>query len=213
MPTSTFPVLLGLVFVLIGKHCFSQTEDSIRYFDENYHPITKETFDQKRYFGGTFIGIRGDSIHHTILAYRKIRGTIANKSSLDSLLADATNTRIDPEKPIVVIYYPGKDNCNSTGTTNRKKFGKQYDRLEKRIDRIQKSHIFYIYKDKEGLYDRYDGFKTWIADPQGIFEKTFFSRHYPCSSEVVISPSGKFISSRGESDLMDIIQMIKDLKE
>lgn len=212
MDKSHFNLLfLFLIFFFIGN-CFSQ-KDSIRYFDEHYRPISKEAFEQKRFFDGTFLDTKGDSANHRILAYRKIEGTIANKSNLDSLLIAVTNIQIDPKKPLVVIYYPGKDLCNSTGTLSRKKFRDRYNRLEKNIDKLQNSNVFYVFKDNEGLYDRYDGFKTWISDPQGIFERLFFPRHFPCSSNVVISPSGKFISSRGESDLTEIVQAVKELKE
>ena len=50
---------------------------------------------------------------------------------------------------------------------------------------------------KDGL-EKYEGLLDWHKDPDGITEKLFFNYHYPCSSFVVISPNGNYLSYFGE---------------
>jgi len=187
-------------------------ENEIKYFNENYIPISKSAYKNKRIKYDLW-SIPGDSANHEILAYKEIQGKINNKDILDALLAEATNTIIDPLKPTVIMYYPGKDICNSTATLPKRAYKARYDKMEKKVNRIAESTIVYVYKDDEGLYDRFQGFKTWIKDPNGIIEKLFFSRHYPCNSFVVISSTGDFISHRGETHPENVWKALKELSK
>lgn len=200
--------------ILISNFAFSQNQtivhDSIKYFDENYKPISKTEFETRNW-RKDMISVQGDSINHQILNYREIRGTIKNKKVLDSVLSAATNRKIDSSKPIVILYYPGKDPCNSSGSANRKHFRKWYDKMEKGVNKIKESNIIYVYKDIDGLYGKYDGFKDWIKDPQEILEKLFFTRHYLCSSFVVISEQGRYMSYFGESSKENIWKSVREL--
>jgi uncharacterized protein YxeA len=129
---------------------------------------------------------------------RKSSGVIKNRNIFDSILSVATNKKIDSSKPIVVIYYPGKDKCNSTGAATRKSRKEWYDEMERGINKISKSNVRYIYKDTFGLYGKNDGYKNWYKDPKNLIEKLFFEKHYPCASFVIISKNGSYISSFGE---------------
>jgi hypothetical protein len=95
----------------------------------------------------------------------------------------------------VILYYPGKDPCNSSGSATRRTEKRWYKKMEKGINKIRESNIIYVYKTQDGLID---GFKEWIKDPQQTIESLFFKRHYPCSSFVVISENSEFISHFGE---------------
>lgn len=202
--------LLCLTF-LISTLSFSQNQnDNIKYFDENYHPMTKDEHNKRKWNNGMF-SMEGDSIHHRVLVFYKILGTIKNKEDLDSLLASATNTEIDPSKPLFIYYYPGKDPCNSSGTFDRKKTAKVFNAMERRVNRIKESTFLYVYKDIEGLFGRFDGYRNWIKDPGGTIERLFFDRHYPCSSFVIISEEGNFFSRFGEMHPEDAVNMMKEL--
>lgn len=205
---------LFCLIILISNFSFSQNQnidnDSIKYFDENYNAISKAEYENRNWTNG-MISLQGDSIHHRILSFRIIEGTIEKKEILDSVLASATNRKIDSSKPIVIFYYPGKDPCNSSGSATRKHFRRWYDKMEKGVNKIKESTIIYVYKDIDGLYDKYDGFKDWIKDPEEILERLFFNRHYLCSSFVVISEKGEFISYFGESLKENIWKAVKEL--
>lgn len=192
---------LILVIVLVSSFSYAQIQknekDSIKYFDEHYQPISQLEFESKKWTIG-LMGVEGDSINHKILSVREERGKIVNKKQLDSVLTLATNKKIDSSKPIVIIYYPGKDPCNSSGISTRKSSKHWYNSMEKGINKIKESTIIYVYKESEGLYGRNDGYKDWIKDPNRTIERLFFKRHYPCNSFVVISEDGEYISSFGE---------------
>lgn len=104
---------------------------------------------------------------------------------------------MDSSKPLVIIYYPGKDPCNSSGSATKESRKIWFDQLEDRVNQIIQSKPIYIYKDENGL-EKYDGILTWHKDPEGTIERLFFEHHYPCSSFEVISKEGDFISYFGE---------------
>lgn len=197
-------VLLSLstLFLMTSLCGWSQNEPSytgnseIRYFGENNLPISKDVFDQKKQ-GQGFLDIKGDSLNHRILVRRENQGVIENRPALDSVLFLATEQAIDPYKPLVIIYYPGKDSCNSTGMATRKSTRRWYDLMEKKANEKAASNFLYLYKDSTGLYGRNDGYKSWHEDPSRIIENMFFERHYPCSSFVVISEKGEYLSYFG----------------
>jgi hypothetical protein len=60
---------------------------------------------------------------------------------------------------------------------------------------------------------RNDGFKEWFQDPEQIIETLFFKKQYPCSSFVVISEKGDFISYFGEFPKEYVWKAMKILSE
>jgi len=113
------------------------------------------------------------------------------------LLSTTIGREIDPTKTITIIYYPGKDPCNSSGTATKNSRKIWYRELERKLRKITDTEPIYIYKDKEGI-DKYPDTMDWYKDPYQIIEKLFFKYHYPCSSFVVISKTGEFSSYFGE---------------
>ncbi|WP_016989585.1 hypothetical protein [Flavobacterium sp. ACAM 123] len=197
--------------ILISNFSYSQSQDSeknvIKYFDQNYSPLTQKEFENIRRTN-KFLDIQGDSINHKVLLVREEQGTIQNKETFDLMLSSASNNKIDSSKPIVIIYYPGKDWCNSSGSATRRTVRKSFNKMEKGINKIKKSTIIYIYKDAVGLYGKNDGFKEWIQDPGNHIERLFFQHHYSCSSFVVISSRGDYISYFGEFSKVLVLKAV-----
>ncbi|MBS9768735.1 MAG: hypothetical protein KGV44_14525 [Flavobacteriaceae bacterium] len=191
-------VLLPFIFgILLCFYSFTKIEkDKIRYFDENNVEISKSKFN-RILSTSRLLEIPGDSINHKRLIVRKKRGKINNRALLELLLKQHTKQEIDSNKPIVVIYYPGKDACNSSGSATVESRQKWFALLEAGIKQIAQIKPIYIFKDNDGL-EKYDGILSWYKDPEGLFERLFFQYHYPCSSFVVISKDGEFISYFGE---------------
>lgn len=187
--------------ILISNFSFAQVQkierDSFKYFDEDYKPLSKLDFERKRW-GNRLLSVEGDSVNHRILFAREKNGKINNRKALDLRLAIAANRTIESTKPLVIIFYPGKDPCNSSGTATRRSYKKWYNQMEKGIRKVTESTILYFYKKNEGLSKRNNRDRVWVKDPESILEKLFFKHHYPCSSFVVISASGDFISYFGE---------------
>jgi len=190
-------LLITIIGILI--HSCSATKsnkDTTRYFDENNVEISKSKFDSIR-STNKLLDIPGDSTNHKKLTLREKRGKITNRALLESLLEKEINHELDSTKPIVIIYYPGKDPCNSSGSATKESIKNWFGQLEDGINQIAQTKPIYIYKDNDGL-KKYDGVLTWHKDPEGTIERLFFEHHYPCNSFVVISKNGDYISYFGE---------------
>lgn len=120
--------------ILITSFSFSQNqkidEKNIKYFDENYNLISKTEYDNIK-LKNSLLSIQGDSINHKILSARTYQGRLENKKNLDSLLFSTTNNKIDSSKSMVIIYYPGKDPCNSSGSATKSYIRAWNEELEK----------------------------------------------------------------------------------
>jgi len=191
-------ILLTLTFGIFIYSCSSSKvgNDNTKYFDENNVEISKSKFDRIR-STNKLLDIPGDSVNHKKLILREERGKITNRALLVSLLEKETNQELDSTKPIVIIYYPGKDSCNSSGSATKESRKIWFGQLEDGINQVAQTKPIYIYKDNDGL-EKYDGVLTWYKDPEGTVERLFFKNHYPCSSFVVVSKNGNYISYFGE---------------
>lgn len=189
---------LILIFGFLMYSCSSLKlrNNSLKYFKENNVEIDKVKFNQIL-STNKFLVIQGDSTNYKKLILREKRGKITNRASLELLLEKVINRELDTTKPIVIIYYPGKDRCNSNDSSKTESRKNWFKNLEEGIYKIAKTKPIYIYKDKDGL-KKYDGILTWHKDPESIVEKLFFKHHYPCSSFVVISKDGNYVSYFGE---------------
>jgi hypothetical protein len=192
-------ILLISIFGVLVFSCTSTKigNEKTKYFDENNVEVSESKFFRIR-SKRKLINVQGDSTNHKKLTLREKRGKITTRPFLESLLEKEIHQELDSNKPIVIIYYPGKDPCNSSGLSTIISKKAWYEELEDGINQVAQTKPIYIYKEKEGL-EIYDGVLTWHKDPERIIEKLFFEYHYPCSSFVVISKDGKFISYFGET--------------
>jgi hypothetical protein len=191
-------ILISLIFGILFCSC-SVTKtgnNKMKYFDENNVEISKSTFSQIR-STNKLLEIPGDSVNHKKLTLRDERGKITNRALLEMLLETQIKQELDSTKPIVIIYYPGKDPCNSSGSATKESRKLWFRQLEDGINQVAQTKPIYIYKNNEGL-EKYDGVLTWHKDPEQTIEILFFEHHYPCSSFVVISKDGNYISYFGE---------------
>ncbi len=190
---------------------YAQGDENLKYFDQNYKQLPQSTFEilkrEKK-----FLEVQGDSVNHRILSFRGYEGNLQNRNVLDSLLSAAIGKQIDASKTLVIIYYPGKDACNSSSSATISSRNALYKRLEKKLFKITQTKPVYNYKDAEGL-ERYGDIMTWNKDPDETIENIFFKYHYPCSSFVVISKDGDFISSFGEFLQEAVLNTAKNIEE
>lgn len=191
-------LLLFIIGILIYS-CSStkiESNNKTKYFDENNIEISKSKFNKIR-STNKLLDIPGDSVNHKKLIVREKRGKITNRALLESLIEKEINQELDSDKPIVIIYYPGKDSCNSSGSYTKESRKVWFKQLEDGINQVAQTKPIYIYKDNDGL-EKDNGILTWYKDPEGTIERLFFEYHYPCSSFVVISKNGDYISYFGE---------------
>ncbi|TFV94310.1 hypothetical protein E4S40_09760 [Algoriphagus kandeliae] len=114
-------------------------------------------------------------------------------------------------KMLLVIYYPGKDECNSSGLgNNASSFQKEHETLLKWANKYEATEPIYIYLEPSGL-EKYQGYIPWREDPDDIFRNQFFKYPYPCGSFVVLHPSGSFRGILGGYPLSQINVALKKL--
>lgn len=188
---------ITVIGILIYSCSTTKTgKETIRYFDENNIEISKSKFNRIR-SRNRLLDVPGDSINFKKLTLREKRGQITNRALLETLLEKEINQELDSTKPLVIIYYPGKDPCNSSNSATKESRRNWFEQLEEGINQVAQTKPIYIYKDNDGL-KKYDGILTWHKDPESTVERLFFKHHYPCNSFVVISKEGNYISYFGE---------------
>ncbi len=188
-------ILTIIIIGLIIYSCSSSQRD-FTYIDIDNKEISKSKFRQKR-STNKYLDVQIDSLNQKKLIERTKKGKIENLKIYRSLISNKSSEKIDFSKPIVVLYYPGKDPCNSSGSATKESLENWHKTLEDGIQQLKANAPFYLYKEKEGL-EKYEGVIKWYKDPDGLTEKLFFEHHYPCSSFVVISSSGEYVSYFGE---------------
>jgi len=206
------PLLILFVVILFSACSTSKfNKDGIRYFDENNEEVTKSKFKRVYARKSLFI-IPGDSINQVRLTVRENHGRLDKRAALESILEKQIDREIDADKPMLVIYYPGKDKCNSTGSATKETRRIWYNELEEKLYKIAQIKPIYIYKSNNGL-EKYDGILTYHKDPNRIIERLFFQYHYPCSSFVVISKNGDYISYYGEFPKEHVWKLTKEMNK
>ena len=188
--------ILTLIISGILINSCSSSQGDFTYLDINNNEISKSKFRQKR-STNQYLDIQIDSLNQKKLIERTKTGKLENFEAYRSLVSNKTSEKIDNTKPLVIIYHPGKDACNSSGSATKETLKNWHKTLEDGVQQLKANAPIYLYKEKEGL-EKYDGVLNWHKDPDGLTEKLFFKYHYPCSSFVVISSDGEYISYFGE---------------
>ena len=115
-------------------------------------------------------------------------GVISDKATIIKQLNNKLDINIASDKPIVIIYYPGKDPCNSSGSATKQTRVKAQQDFEVKLYNLAQIKPIFLYS-------------------------LFFEYHYPCSSYLVISKDGEFTSKFGESNYSEILATTKRLNQ
>ena len=187
-------ILTLIISGILINSCSSQRD--FTYLDIDNKEISRSKFRQKR-STNQYLDIQIDSLNQKKLIERTKTGKLENFEAYRSLVSNKTSVKLDNTKPLVIIYHPGKDACNSSGSATKETLKNWHKTLEDGVQQLKANAPIYLYKEKEGL-EKYDGVLNWHKDPDGLTEKLFFKYHYPCSSFVVISSDGEYVSYFGE---------------
>lgn len=188
--------ILTLIISGILINSCSSSQGDFTYLDIYNNEISKSKFRQKR-STNQYLDIQIDSLNQKKLIERTKTGKLENFEAYRSLVSNKSSEKIDNTKPLVIIYHPGKDACNSSGSATKETLKNWYGTLEDGVQQLKANAPIYLYKEKEGL-EKYNGVLHWHKDPDSLTEKLFFKYHYPCSSFVVISSDGEYVSYFGE---------------
>jgi len=177
------------------------TDEFKNYVDYNYDTLSKNEFENKIKNKRAF-EIPSKRKNTKRLVERTQYGVIQQEKAFYKKLNASLSQEIKLNDYLIVKYYPGKDNCNTSGI-NYVKDDAYYEKKRKRKlaeNKILKNiapnfkRLLIYQKDAEKPDDQ----TSFAYDPDGLFEKMFFRHHYPCNSIVVIAPDGKYASYLGE---------------
>ena len=193
-----------LLFFLLG---FQSQLSAQSYFDERGKRILYTEYEEK-ILSGPFFGVPAESPGDMRLVHRMPVGLTNARQFYEKLgLLDA----FAAGKPMIVIFYPGKDECNSAASTSEPKLLRSnHQALLKYAEKFGAAGPVYLYRYSQGL-EKYAGIHDWIPDPEGIFAKHFFTFPYPCKSFVVISPKGNYRAILGEFPVNQVAVALKKL--
>ena len=191
-------VLIPLFFVTLSNA-------QIKYYDKDDNEISKDQFTNYQ------LNFEELKVFNDSLTIGKIIPNRSETGKLDGLkfydfINSNLNLKLEQNKPLVIVYYPGIDSCNLSGSSTANSEHLWYKELITKSNKITPTNFLFIYKTKEGL--KYTKKDTWYKDPKGIIEKIFFKYHYPCSSYTIIF-NNTFVSYFGEFSKDNVI---KDLK-
>lgn len=189
---------------------FKSFGQEVIYRNEMGGLISREVFEEK-ITNGPYFGVPSAVPNEKALLHRMPFGKVEPLPFYQALgMEEALKAR----KSLVIIYYPGKDECNSTGSqaNDVARFRKNHEYLFKGASKKAAESPVYIYKNPNGL-EKYEGIINWIPDPEGIFEKKFFRYPFPCRSFVVIHPSGEYRSILGEFPDSQVMLALKILNK
>lgn len=196
-------IFLGLVFLLgFPGHLLAQS-----YFDERGKRILYPEYEEK-IVNGPYFGVPGKQSGEMRLIHRMPVGLTDARLFYEKL---GKMDAFQAGQPLVVIFYPGKDECNSARSTSDPKTLKSDHLAVLRYVKKQGAAApVYLYQQPHGL-EKYEGIHKWEPDPEGVFAQRFFSFPYPCRSFVVISPKGNYRAILGEFPISQIDVALKKL--
>ena len=195
-------LVLGLLLIGFQGKLLAQS-----YFDERGKRILYPEYEEK-ILNGPYFGVPGKQSGDMRLVHRMPSGLTDARLFYEKL---GKMDAFKAGQPLVVIFYPGKDECNSARSTSDPKTLKS-DNLAvlKYVKKHDAAAPVYLYQQPHGL-EKYEGIQEWIPDPEGVFSQNFFSFPYPCRSFVVISPRGNYRAILGEFPISQIDVALKKL--
>ena len=177
------------------------------YFDERGKRILYPEYEEK-ILSGPYFGVPGKQSGDMRLVHRMPVGLTDARLFYEKL---GKMDAFKAGQPLVVIFYPGKDECNSAASTSDPKLLRSnHEAVLKYAQKFDTATPVYLYQQPHGL-EKYAGIQTWLPDPEGIFATHFFQFPYPCKSFVVISPKGNYRAILGEFPISQISVALKKL--
>lgn len=197
--------LLALILIIQYLSVFGQKI----FKDENDKIISEEIYNNRKLIQGGFKACNDSLQICKIIINRSEEGSVESEKILTDL-QNLLNIKLEKNQPTIITFHPGKDYCNSSGTSTATSQYLWHKEKEELLDKIKKSNFLYVYKNNTNI-------KTikklkWFKDPKNIVENTFFRYHYPCSSYVIIynnkyrSYFGEFSQTQVYNDLQEIIK-------
>lgn len=201
---------LILFFLFISINLYSQ-EKNVIYLNEDEELISKKEFIyQKHSPDNLALYFENDSIYKCVLIKRN-QSEKLKETEFKQLKDFLSIQSLNDKELIVLIYYPGKDNCNDVERNST--WNLFDDDYLKKLNKISKVHHHWIFKNEQGLEYFYPEKINWQKDNSRVIEKMFFKYHYPCFSFVVINSLGEYSAYYGEFGKQKVWEISKKLSK
>ncbi len=179
------------------------------YRDELGRSISRDYFE-KQIIEGPYFGVpydEGGKILVHRMPFGKVDDPMKFYESINELEA------YEQGLSLVVIFYPGADECNSNSRDFEVSAMKKADKsLKKWAEKGEALPPIYLFENSGGLMDYVD-FMDWQEDPRNVFQQEFFKYPYPCKSFVVLHPSGNYRAILGDFPWSQVDQALKKLNK
>ena len=186
-----------------------------RYFDREGQLVSKQEqriiFNQDR---GGIISVAIDSSawveHRMVPRWKDSQLSAKENEALKKFLEQQSAKPLPKQYEAVILFYPGKDASNSTGSFTQNDYARMYDRFERKLKRLKTAFPFYIYKNDVGL-ERQSKNRNWQPDTDQLVEQTFFKYHYSGGSYAVVDEQGNFKAFFGEYPIGAVVKIAKKM--
>jgi hypothetical protein len=195
-----------IIIITIFHSTVFTAQNKIIYLDDDLNEITAEVYNKSN-DNNYFLEI----VDHNTLFKIKVERFKAGKLSktehlnLKKELSELSGRTISDKSKIIINYYHGKDECNSSG--NSKLAGKRFVSFSEKVNNKRNTVQLFMYKSSEDV-SKYGQKINWIEDKNRKVTELFFPLDYPCGSAVIIYKNGRYRSFRGEYDLNRILEKI-----
>lgn len=205
-------IKLNLFMLIFWLFSFSMAQKNEVYLNDDLVQISESEFkkmnDLHKFYN---LQYETDSSFINIKVQRVRKGKLSGEvwNAIKSELSALSNQEIPENDLIIINYYHGMDGCNSSG--NKSHMTAKYKRFLKGINKMPDLSQFFVFKSAEGTTN-YGKNINWIHDKSRRIEKTFFPLKYPCGSYVLIDENGNYYLQKGEYDIEQIIDLVKNKK-
>lgn len=206
-------VLYGSMISAQSPESF-KVNDSTRFYISGSKEISKEAF-KKAMSSYDYLAF-GNLIDNIVDVVKRVNlGKLKKVQTLRDSLNAIVPEPIDWDKPLMVFYDQGINNCNRKGSES-KKIEHTKSRRIRRFDKNIKKKFgnLPIRLHQAGLDSVEHRISDYsLKDPDAIFQGTFFKYHYPCYSFVIIhkqyyySVLGEFTLSQIDEGLQAVLEL------
>ncbi|MDT0557440.1 hypothetical protein RM697_02190 [Ichthyenterobacterium sp. W332] len=196
-------------------------EKPIYYIDVDGAIITKKIFIEKKrkpIDNGGYLNIylENDTCFVSKLIPRKNYGILKENEHLNLLNQIKDNSKKIISYYTLILYHPGKDQCNGGRTFNVHKIPRNIfsTKYVKHLRRKENYSVFWIHQKDSELNFTKKGIIKWQSDKDQYVENMFFKYHYSCNSFVIINnKTREYISVFGESGAPTVLDVVDEMKK
>lgn len=207
-------VFLSLLFACFLSFTFAQKTTVC--YDLEGEAFPEESLRNMERSTSSMAGVKEtDTTIEKRLFPRKISGVLEQDKNarIQSYLHNYILEGLADGEMVIIHYYPGPDECNSTGMATRAGIGNRYTQYRNKIRKKEGVYLLNIFEQgmDEGL-ERWDMGRRWRSDQEDTLKELFFEYRFDCFSTLVINSDGQYVLYTGSIESSDAYDGIATLK-